>query len=68
LAVPPRVYLETSLVSYAVGRRSRDLITLANQELTREWWETQRQNYDLFISEPLFVRSRSEIQRSLEVG
>jgi len=38
-----------------VGRRSRDLITLANQELTREWWETERQKYELFISE-LVVR------------
>lgn len=53
--MPPRLYLETSLISYAVGRRSRDLITLANQELAREWWETQRRNYDLFISE-LVVR------------
>jgi hypothetical protein len=49
--VLPRIYLETSLISYAGGRRSRDLITLANQELTREWWQTERQNYDLFISE-----------------
>jgi len=58
--VPPRVYLETSLISYAVGRRSRDLITLANQELTREWWETERQNYDPFISELVL--------REVEVG
>ncbi|TLZ32205.1 MAG: type II toxin-antitoxin system VapC family toxin [Gammaproteobacteria bacterium] len=58
--MPPRVYLETSLVSYAVGRRSRDLITLANQELTREWWETERQNYELFISELVL--------REVEVG
>jgi predicted nucleic acid-binding protein len=53
--VPPRIYLETSLISYVVGRPSRDLITQANQQLTREWWETERQKYELFISE-LVVR------------
>lgn len=53
--MPPRIYLETSLISYVVGRSSRDLITQANQELTREWWETERQRYELFISE-LVVR------------
>ena len=53
--MPPRIYLETSLISYVVGRPSRDLITQANQELTREWWEMERQKYELFISE-LVVR------------
>jgi hypothetical protein len=33
----PRVYLETSVVSYLVGRLSRDVIVSGNQELTREW-------------------------------
>ncbi len=47
----PRVYLETSVVSYLVGRLSRDVVVLGNQELTREWWSNRRQNYDLFISE-----------------
>lgn len=49
--VNPRVYLETSVVSYLVGRLSRDVIVLANQELTREWWSSRRGEYDLFISE-----------------
>jgi len=57
--VPPRIYLETSLISYVVGRSSRDLITLANQQLTREWWETQRLKYELFVSE--LVISEAEI-------
>jgi hypothetical protein len=49
--VKPRVYLETSVVSYLVGRWSRDVVVLGNQELTREWWENRRAEYDLFISE-----------------
>jgi predicted nucleic acid-binding protein len=49
--VTPRVYLETSVVSYLVGRLSRDVIVLGNQELTREWWASRRAEYDLYISE-----------------
>jgi hypothetical protein len=47
----PRVYLETSVVSYLVGRLSRDVVVLGNQELTREWWANRRLEYELFISE-----------------
>jgi predicted nucleic acid-binding protein len=47
----PRVYLETSVISYLVGRLNRDIVVLANQELTREWWRNRRGQYDLFVSE-----------------
>ena len=46
-----RAYLETSFVSYVVGRLSRDVIVLGNQELTRDWWLRRRREYDLFVSE-----------------
>src|SRR5436309_4674424 len=47
----PRAYLETSFVSYVVGRLSRDVIVLGNQELTRDWWLRRRHEYELFVSE-----------------
>ena len=47
----PRAYLETSFVSYVVGRLSRDVIVLGNQELTRDWWLRRRNEYELFVSE-----------------
>src|SRR4051812_32909913 len=50
-SVKPRVYLETSVVSYLVGRLSRDVIVLGNQELTREWWAGSRADYEVFVSE-----------------
>ena len=46
-----RVYVETTVVSYLTARPSRDLIIAARQELTREWWERRRSDFDLFISQ-----------------
>ena len=47
----PTVYIETSIVSYLTARSSRDVVTLARQELTREWWNSRRQRHDLFTSD-----------------
>jgi len=47
----PKVYLETSVISYLASRPSRDLIVAANQQLTQEWWHLRRQDFDLFISQ-----------------
>jgi hypothetical protein len=46
----PRVYIETTIVSYLTARPSRDLVLAAEQEITREWWGG-RLVYDLFISQ-----------------
>jgi hypothetical protein len=46
-----RVYIETSVVSYLVARPSRNLLAVAWQEVTREWWDTQRPRFELFTSE-----------------
>jgi len=46
----PRVYLETSVVSYLTARPSRDLVRTAHQQITREWWAT-RDRFDLYVSQ-----------------
>ncbi|CAN5736477.1 hypothetical protein BH20ACI4_BH20ACI4_06440 [soil metagenome] len=46
----PKLYLETSIVSYLTSRPSRDVVINANQQLALEWWET-RHNFDLFVSQ-----------------
>jgi hypothetical protein len=38
----PKVYIETSIVSYLTSRLSNDIRTVANQNTTIEWWETRR--------------------------
>ncbi|MFW6162250.1 MAG: type II toxin-antitoxin system VapC family toxin [Planctomycetota bacterium] len=45
------VYVETTIVSYLTGRPSRDLVVAGKQQVTADWWETERHGYDLFVSE-----------------
>jgi len=44
------VYIETSIVSYLTARPSRDVVGIARQQLTQQWWETQRRSFDLVVS------------------
>lgn len=46
-----RVYLETSVVSYLAAHPSRDLVTAARQQLTREWWTLRRKSFEVYVSE-----------------
>jgi predicted nucleic acid-binding protein len=45
-----KVYIETSVVSYATARPSRDLIVAARQEITRERWSRILTDFDCFVS------------------
>lgn len=51
----PKVYVETTVVSYLTAQASRDLIVAAHQKVTREWWERRRRRFDLYCSQ-LVVR------------
>ena len=46
----PKVYLETTIISYLTARSSRDLIVAANQQVTQDWWQMRRSLFDLFVS------------------
>lgn len=50
----PKVYLETSFVSYLSGRLSQDISTLQRQLSSRTWWERRRHNFELVASEAVF--------------
>lgn len=54
----PKVYLETTVVSYLVARPSRDIVVAAHQELTRQWWDQKRGSYHLVVSD-LVIREAS---------
>jgi predicted nucleic acid-binding protein len=46
----PKLYIETSVVSYLTAQGSRDLVLAAHQEVTRTWWAS-RNGYDLYVSQ-----------------
>jgi len=53
----PKIYIETSIPSYLTARPSNDIRVAANQNITIEWWETRRPNFELFISEFVFAEA-----------
>ena len=46
----PKVYIETTIISYLTARPSRDLVVAAHQELTVEWCNRRRHQFSLFVS------------------
>jgi predicted nucleic acid-binding protein len=46
-----KVYIETSVISYLTSKMSRDLIIAAHQQITQDWWENYRSEFDLYVSE-----------------
>jgi len=46
----PSIYLETTIIGYLAMRVSGVLRIAANQETTRDWWDNQRQRFELFVS------------------
>ena len=47
----PRVYIETTVISYLAARPSRDIVTLAHQQITHEWWRSAARRFDLVASD-----------------
>ena len=45
------VYIETSIVSYLTARPTSDLLAAAWQKTTVDWWDTQRNRFDLYTSD-----------------
>lgn len=54
-----KVYIETSVISYLTSKPSRDLIIAAHQEITRFWWDSERDKFNVFISESVINESSS---------
>ena len=47
----PRVYVETSIISYLAARPSRDLVTAARQQVTHELWARKAADFELWVAE-----------------
>ena len=46
-----RVYIETTIPSYLAAWPSRDLLQAARQQITHDWWNNERETYELCVSE-----------------
>ena len=60
------IYIETSVVSYLAARPSRDIIVAAHQQLTLDWWENQRHQYDLFIPQIVLEEAQAGDRQAAE--
>jgi hypothetical protein len=50
MQMKPVVYIESLVISYLVSRPSRDVIVAGRQALTLDWWENEKQRFDLRVS------------------
>ncbi len=48
------IYMDSTIPGYYCARPSRDIISLARQEITRIWWENHLKKYDVYISQLVF--------------
>ena len=47
----PRVYVETTVISYLSARTARDVVVAGHQQITRDWRETAWERFELVVSE-----------------
>ncbi|MGH7963795.1 MAG: type II toxin-antitoxin system VapC family toxin [Candidatus Binatia bacterium] len=50
-----KVYIETTVISHLTSRPSRDVVIAGHQKITRDWWQTCHDRFDLVASQ-LVVR------------
>ena len=43
--------METTIPSYLVARPARDVVQMARQQITRDWWERCRGSHELYTSQ-----------------
>ena len=47
----PKVYVETSVISYLASRPSQDSVIVGHQQITQEWWSNYRGKFHLVASQ-----------------
>ena len=45
------VYIETSILGYLTARSTKNLILAGNIEVTKDWWQLRRSDFNLYISQ-----------------
>jgi hypothetical protein len=66
-----KLYLETTVPSYLAARPSSDLIVAGHQQITRQWWEKRKCDFDIYVSQFVVDEASSGdkamAQRRLEI-
>jgi len=66
------VYIESSVISYRIARISKDVVVLARQEITAEWWDNVLPHLDGFVSpvvlEEIALGDRGSAERRLNIA
>lgn len=66
----PKVYIETSVISYLTSRPSRDVLVFSRQQVTQDWWNNRRHHFELLASERVISEASGgdehEAQRRLD--
>lgn len=47
----PKVYIETTVISYLTARPTQDVILAGHQQITRDWWRHAASRFALVVSE-----------------
>jgi hypothetical protein len=73
----PKIYIESSVVSYYTNTPGRDIVTAARQQVTREWWEDSLHRFEPYISilvleeakagDPIAANKRMEALEGIQV-
>jgi predicted nucleic acid-binding protein len=51
VSLKPTLYLETTIPSYLTAWPTRDLIVAGHQQITKEWWVTRREGFEIRVSQ-----------------
>jgi len=46
------------VISYLTARPSRDIVIAGHQQTTRDWWQTRRTAFDVYVSELVLKEAR----------
>lgn len=69
-SIRAKVYLETSFVSYLVGKETTDVKISSDQAWTRKWWAEIAPECDVFVSDFVLAEARvgnaEQISKRLE--
>ncbi len=72
-----KVYLDSTIPSYIVGKPSGMINIRSWQDISKFWWENERHKYELYISEvvlseielgdPVFAQKRKDLLKDIEI-